>query len=445
MTGGEPRSALSHWRLIVALGLLGLVLGFLWGIADTPTWSATAGVAVESDSQGASQSRLERFAQRGESQEVATKAAGLLGSDVSGADLLSDVVVEPAREGGAVLVTATSESPDYAAAAADGYAEALVEVEGDPLALGSAASIPTVPTENRPASGAAAGGLLAGLLAGLLIAAIMAAARRRRRAPEVADATPWPERETVSAPVARPVEEPEDEPDPLAGFATRLGSPMLGSVSRSDAEFAGAESGIVEIEGGRLDDLRAVVVGLDLDAEDALASIAVAAIGEDDAGPAIPTGIALAAADAGHRVLLVETDLAAPVLAAELGIDPAPGLYDYLDGSAAPRAVLRTLRAEIDDADAPVGIACVPAGSGGDEASLGGEAFETLVGRLSRVYGLVVYASPPIPGNPGAEPLLGLVDGVVLVVGGDVPEEDLAAAEERLEGVRVVGVVVCEP
>ncbi len=50
-----------------------------------------------------------------------------------------------------MIVSATSESPDYAAAAADGYAEALVKVEGDPLALGASASIPTTPFENRSA------------------------------------------------------------------------------------------------------------------------------------------------------------------------------------------------------------------------------------------------------------------------------------------------------
>ncbi len=83
------------WRTILALGLLGLILGFGWGIADQPVYRATAGVAVESDSQGADRARLERFAQRGESEQVATKAAGLLGGDVAGADLLSDVAVRP--------------------------------------------------------------------------------------------------------------------------------------------------------------------------------------------------------------------------------------------------------------------------------------------------------------------------------------------------------------
>ena len=174
------------WRTILALGLLGLILGFGWGVADQPVYRATAGVAVESDSQGADGSRLERFAQRGESERVAAVAAGLLGGDVAGADLLSDVTVEPAPGGGAVIVAATSESPDYAAAAADGYAEALVDVEGDPLALGASASIPSEPYENRSALLSAALGLLAGLVLGLIVAVLMALSAPLRRGLPVA-------------------------------------------------------------------------------------------------------------------------------------------------------------------------------------------------------------------------------------------------------------------
>ena len=91
--GPDPGPA--GWRIVLALALIGTALGFGWGIADQPRYRATATVAVESDSQGSDQARLERFAQRGGSDEVATKAASLLGDDVPGADLLADVTVRP--------------------------------------------------------------------------------------------------------------------------------------------------------------------------------------------------------------------------------------------------------------------------------------------------------------------------------------------------------------
>ena len=175
---------LSHWRRSLVLGLLGLVLGGGWGVADQPVYRASAGVAVESDSQGADEARLERFAQRGESDEVATEAAGLLGNDVPGADLLSEVSVRPAPQGGAVIVTASSETPDFAAAVANGVAAALVEVEGDPLSLGAAAQLPTTPSEDRSAIRCAAIGLLIGLILGLIVAAGLSLSTRRRVAPE---------------------------------------------------------------------------------------------------------------------------------------------------------------------------------------------------------------------------------------------------------------------
>jgi len=174
---------LSRWRLIFVFGLLGLVLGGAWGVADQPVYTAIAGVAVESDSQGADEARLERFAQRGESDEVATEAAGLLGNDVPGADLLSDVSVRPASEGGAVIVTASSETPGFAAAAANGIAAALVKVEGDPLSLGSDASLPASASEGRSAIRCAAIGLVVGLLIGLIAAAVSSTRRRAHVAP----------------------------------------------------------------------------------------------------------------------------------------------------------------------------------------------------------------------------------------------------------------------
>ena len=87
-------------RIVAVLALLGALLGFGWGIADQPSWRATATVVVASDSSGSDRARLERFAQRAQSEEVATRAAGLLGNDVPGADLLANVNDRPAPRGG---------------------------------------------------------------------------------------------------------------------------------------------------------------------------------------------------------------------------------------------------------------------------------------------------------------------------------------------------------
>ena len=56
---------------------------------------------------------------------------------------------------------------------------AIVDVEGSPLALGSVASIPADPDEDRSAALWAGIGGLAGFLIGLIAAALPARSRRR--------------------------------------------------------------------------------------------------------------------------------------------------------------------------------------------------------------------------------------------------------------------------
>jgi len=222
--GSDPAPA--AWRILIALALIGAALGLAWGVADQARYRATATVAVESDSQGSDQARLERFAQRGESDEVATRAAGLLGNDIPGADLLADVSVRPSPRGGFLIVTADADAPDVAAAAADGFQRAIVAVEGDPLALGAAATIPATPFENRSAPLWAAIGLAAGLLLGLIVVAVLRLSRRHRAVPGgdpapgagPADAA-WSS--GFPAPDAPPVERGGDV---AARFAERLGA-----------------------------------------------------------------------------------------------------------------------------------------------------------------------------------------------------------------------------
>lgn len=431
---GGRRSVFSRWRSILVIGLLGLAIGFGWGVADQPRYRATAGVAVESDSQGSDRSRLERFAQRGESEEVATEAAGLLGDDVPGADLLSDVVVKPSPKGGAVIVAATSESPDYATAAANGYAEALVEVEGDPLALGAAAQIPSAPIEERSAGLYAAIGLLLGLLIGLVVALAMTLAGRRA-GPGRAASGHRDEHPDEAFPGA----------DPAVDLADRLGVPLLGYLPEADARMLRAASGTIDLPSDQLDDLRGIVSALDLGRGTSPGSVGVLALGAGDLGAYVAIGLTTAAADETQSAILVDADLSRPALAGWLGVAPGPGLAEYLNGDAAPRDVLRTVRAEVAAAETPAGFACVPAGLPRPGASIRNDRFRGLVGRLSRAYDVAVYTSAqPLDGGEAGF-LAGLVDAVVVVVGSAVADEDVVRAGDVLSAFEVAGVVSCEP
>lgn len=211
---------ITRWRLIAAVALAGLAAGLAWAASDEPIYSATATVvpspaAVDA---GAKVDDLSAYAEIGMGSEVADRTAALLGDDVPGADLLSQVTVTVPAEEGVLDIEATSDMPDFAAAAADAYAQALVDVTSDdskqalkragerleerlgdlgegsaealdlseridkleqrrgaggPLGVGAQAVLPDSPSVDRPAVLWALGGLLVGALlaaAGVLLA-----------------------------------------------------------------------------------------------------------------------------------------------------------------------------------------------------------------------------------------------------------------------------------
>lgn len=392
------------WRTVLVLTLIGTAVGFAWGIADRPVYRATATVAVESDSQGADRARLERFAQRGESAAVARRAAAILGRDVPGADLLADVSVEPGPAGGFLVVAAEADAPDVAVAAADGFARALVAVEGDPLALGAAPTVPAGPAEDRPAGLWAAIGALAGLLAGLLA---VAATRRRRGAP--------------AAP----------------GAASRQPTPADRVVDFGSGLLADAGSGALAVAPPALADAGMLADRLGLRSGTGPRSLAVVPVGASAPAVELAATLAIAAAGAGRRALVVESDLDEPVLADRLGVEPEPGLAEYLAGDAAPRDVLRAIAA------VPAGFACVPAGSG-VAAGLPGPRFADLAARLARAYDFVAHVTPPVDGRDDGA-VAALFDDVVVVAGPADGAAELDRAVERLGGDPVRALVRARP
>ena len=130
------------------------------------------------------------------------------------------------------------------------------------------------------------------------------------------------------------------------------------------------------------------------------------------AGPgrrSVATGLAAAAAAAGTRTALLESDLAEPVLADALGLANAPGLHEYLRGAADSEQILSpVVLAGPGSARATEPLVCVVAGRPSREGSrlLGSDAFARALSGLSAAYELVVLAGPGLE-DPGAVSLLG--------------------------------------
>jgi Mrp family chromosome partitioning ATPase len=112
-------------------------------------------------------------------------------------------------------------------------------------------------------------------------------------------------------------------------------------------------------------------------------------------------GLAAAAAATGTRTALLECELAEPGLAEALGLAIAPGLHEYLRGTAESEAILKPVAlAGPGSARASEPLVCVVAGRPADDGAvlLDSERFHHAVSGLKSAYELLVIDGPP-PGR----------------------------------------------
>lgn len=136
-------------------------------------------------------------------------------------------------------------------------------------------------------------------------------------------------------------------------------------------------------------------------------------------------------------VLLVDADLRSPTVHRMLGLDPSPGLAEYLQAGQPPLPSLRRVSPE-DFYFLPAGS---PAANPADLIEAG--PVRTLFDQEFSRFTWVIIDSPPI--LPYAEPqcLAGCVDGVLIVVrAGFTQRRDLVHAVRSLEDAPVAGFVL---
>lgn len=109
-------------------------------------------------------------------------------------------------------------------------------------------------------------------------------------------------------------------------------------------------------------------------------------------------GLAAAAAAAGTRTALLECELAEPGLAEALGLAVAPGLHEYLRGTASSAEILKPVAlAGPGSARVTEPLVCVVAGRPAENgaALLDSERFRHAVSGLKSAYELLVIDGPP--------------------------------------------------
>lgn len=132
---------------------------------------------------------------------------------------------------------------------------------------------------------------------------------------------------------------------------------------------------------------------------------AVLIAGEGAAGQAGAVGLAAAAAATGTRTALLECELTAPSLAEALGLASAPGLHEYLRGSAESERILKpVVLAGPGSAAATEPLVCVVGGRPAADAAtlLDSDRFRHTLASLRDAYELLVVVAPAPEPDPGS-------------------------------------------
>jgi polysaccharide biosynthesis transport protein len=205
------------------------------------------------------------------------------------------------------------------------------------------------------------------------------------------------------------------------------GLPLLGVVPES-AELArhtdtveGARQALPDADAEVFRMLRAHLRYFNIDRD--LRTLLVVSAAPGDGKTTVARNLAETAGTMGSRVLLIETDLRRPTLAARLAITPNSGLAGVLIGAI-----------ELDDAIQRLDLGPIASGNGRSPSSrsldvliagaivppnpaelLESQAMRSLLAHVRERYDLVVLDTPPLTVVSDAFPLLSQVDGTVIV------------------------------
>lgn len=266
--------------------------------------------------------------------------------------------------------------------------EALTELPSGTVQLAEAARVPTVPSSPQPGRDTVLGAIF-GMILGFVLAVL-----RERADPLVRDPS---DLETIYA-------------VPLLGII-----PKSHSLGRTRRHLRAKSGSLAAAEAGSFHMIRAHLryshVARDL------RTLLVVSASSRDGKTTVATHLAIAAASMGTRVLLVEADLRHPTIAAALRIQPRPGLADALVGRVAGGASIQTVKVRAPSAAAERTLDVVVAGVVPPNASelLESRAMRGFLASVKSRYDLVIIDTPPLAAVSDAFPLLGLVDGVVVV------------------------------
>jgi capsular exopolysaccharide synthesis family protein len=238
-----------------------------------------------------------------------------------------------------------------------------------------------------------------------------------------------------------------------------LGLPVLGRVSNTALGYAGlARNGLPPMGDADFEAFRMLRMNLAYLARgEPVRSVLVTSGLSEEGKSTVSAALASAAVLAGQRTLLVECDLRRPCFARRFGIQPQPGLTDYLVGNAGPQEILQTVElAEPAGVNGAAGeeqariagtLVCIAAGSRVNNPAelLIAERFADFLDEVTKAYDLVVLDASPMLAVVDPLEILPRVDaGIVCVRAQKTTREQARAARAALSTLpqRPMGAVV---
>ncbi|WP_022869707.1 polysaccharide biosynthesis tyrosine autokinase [Yaniella halotolerans] len=419
------------WLLIMVAALIGLGAGIGASFLMSAKYESTAQlyVSVRSDETGVGDLvQGSNFARQAVASyvEVATSAIVLeqvkeeLSLAESVRSLASRMRVSTPADTVLMDITVTDEDPRQAAEIANTAGEALTEVVENEIEAsdgqGSGAvqvsivqpgTVPDSPVSPRPLLNGVVG-LILGTVLSLIAAILRALLDTRLRTVDEVEAA-------ANAPVLAGIAYDRDiDKRPLVVHSARL-NPRAESFRslRTNLQFVATE------DGARV--------------------FAISSSVPDEGKTTTAANLAIALAETGASVVLVDADLRKPSIASIMGLEGGAGLTDVLIGRAELRDVLQPWgRAE---------LAVLPSGQIPPNPSelLGSAAMQRVVNALGETVDYVVIDTPPILPVTDAAVVSRFATGTMLVAAaGSTKQLEVEAAVEKLavSGVRLLGVVV---
>ncbi|TFB95881.1 polysaccharide biosynthesis tyrosine autokinase [Cryobacterium sp. HLT2-28] len=418
------------WVMILLLALVAVGAASTFSILQTPKFSATSKVFVSTQSGGTTSDlvqgssftiqRVKTYSDLVNTPIVLLPVIGSLNLGITADDLVKKITASAPLDTSIIEITVIDTDPVRAAEIANATSQSLTAVVQDietpvgtdavsPVKLTRAqeASVPSVPVSPNVPLNIALGALV-GLALGVGLAVLRETLDTRIRNERDVESV------TDAAILGGIVFDPKAQDRPLIVHVDPR-SPRAES-------FRTLRTNLQFLDVGRTD--RSFVITSSIESE-----------GKSTTG----ANLAIALADSGATVLLVDADLRRPKIAEYMGIDGTVGLTDLLVG-----------RAELKDIVQPWGkgkLYVLPAGMVPPNPSelLGSARMSHFIGEFNKTFDVVIFDAPPLLPVTDAAILAKNVGGAIIVVAaGRTQKGQLKGALSALDtvGATVSGLVL---